>query len=264
MKSKLVRVPIPGVVGRRPNPTNSNPGNTKKAPSLCPMDVVSVAKPPVYEEVISVGVDCLSAWRLKVHGLRRAAFPFDWLKTDVSTVIHMIRHPNTWADFDKMYCLENGNNPSIVNKGLYIHIHHVRGRSFVPDQHAYFLRCIQRWRNLFENTNNKTTPRLFMLAGQFEQKHEQLARTLAATIREINPLYGLLYVSTPPASKVKVEKIAWEPANGFYHFLIHWQPNGKWQQNNLKMQWNEIFAHFNLQIPTDTKPTEPDAFSSET
>lgn len=65
---------------------------------------LSEAKQEKFDEIVSLGGRCQVSWQLEHHGLRRLAYPLDWLVTPFGSLIKFIEHEGQGLlDLDKIH-----------------------------------------------------------------------------------------------------------------------------------------------------------------
>lgn len=102
--------------------------------------------------VVSLGANCIPAYQAGIHGIRSAAYPFDWLVSDIESIIINLEE-NFLHFLDQNYCAFIGN--WIINsydKMLFLHEFHEFGEiadlQFLPLIQAKYQRRIERFRQL--------------------------------------------------------------------------------------------------------------------
>lgn len=116
----------------------------------------------------SLGSLCHSAQLLKINGLKKTSYPFDWIFSNISMVEHCIKD-----DFklflDKSQYSDYNTNPtlketqcehSFYGKMLGDPVHNIifnhHNPLSNPKDYAYFERCVNRFRELLKSNEPKT------------------------------------------------------------------------------------------------------------
>lgn len=102
--------------------------------------------------VVSLGANCIPAYQSLIYGLRSASYPFDWVVSDIESIIINLEE-NFLHFLDIKYCSPNAcwitNN---YNKILFLHEYHEFNdecdMKFFPLIHAKYERRIERFRQL--------------------------------------------------------------------------------------------------------------------
>jgi hypothetical protein len=117
-----------------------------------------------YREFISLGTNCYPAWLLKAQERKRASYPFDWIFSNSSMVLHCLR--SDFAEFlvPEYFATSCG---GVATDNLFYKERFDAGDVFAhrdPREAvhaAYYMRCVERWRAAVR-ANQRTL--LFMLS----------------------------------------------------------------------------------------------------
>ena len=116
----------------------------------------------------SLGGFCHSAMLLKINGLKKASYPFDWIFSNVEMVEHCIKDDfklfldkSQYSDYNTNNTLrenqcEHATYGEMVFKGEHkvIFNHHNPLSNY--NDYAYFERCVNRFRGLLKSDEPKT------------------------------------------------------------------------------------------------------------
>jgi hypothetical protein len=115
----------------------------------------------------SLGRLCHSAQLLKINGLKKASYPFDWIFSSLDMVEHCIKDDfktfldkNQYVDYTTNDTLkENQCEHSFYGKMLGDPSHNIIFNHHNPlsnqSDYAYFERCVNRFRDLLKSNANK-------------------------------------------------------------------------------------------------------------
>lgn len=161
---------------------------------------------PTYTRIISLGTFCMPAWCFRRYGLRRQAFPFDWIFSTVDMVIHCLdddfatlldaTHYRPNAPADRI-------SPEVDFADHAIYSERYRLASLFNHydpteaaQHAYLQRCVARFRAVLAGGERT----LFVCMLKSDEPAEQAApfRRLAAAVARTCPNGALLTIVIAP------------------------------------------------------------------
>jgi hypothetical protein len=190
-----------------------------------------------YDETVSLGSSCQSAWHLEANGLRRWSYPLDWVITPFDSLIAFITHRGVgFLDRDKIAVIEILEGaPSMLHvSDTTYHIHSIHD-FFAPDMPNYeavkakYDRRIKRFFDLLESSKRI----LFVRVNISRQEAEYLDHFLHTLYPRLE--YTLLAVSEDPSAQ---ENWGLERVRNFYmqQFPSDWVGNSG--------QWTEILSQF--------------------
>ena len=154
------------------------------------------------QHVVSLGTFCHTANHFQKHGIRTCSHPFDWilsrpavvtacLRDDFQTFLDPAHHERRGDDlsnhriYGKMVLGNNfqGNLPQDI---MFTH------RDITnPTHHAYYERCVQRFRDLMKSSESK----LFVLTTQDVDYDREEIRELEAELKKHTTNFHLLCIS---------------------------------------------------------------------
>jgi hypothetical protein len=110
--------------------------------------------------ICSLGSVCHSAQLLKRNKLKLCSYPFDWIFSDYNNILHSIE--DKFKIFlDKTYYINISNNMcghSYYNKQMFKHHNPLTNEN----DYNYFIRCINRFNRLLDDTNHKLFIMIFI------------------------------------------------------------------------------------------------------
>lgn len=113
-----------------------------------------------YDQTISLGSSCQSAWQLEVNGVRKLAYPFDWLMTPFDGLVSFIINKGEgFLEKDNIEVIEilHGDPLSFLHVADRKYDFHSMHDFFFPDMYNYgdvkakYERRIQRFFDLLES-----------------------------------------------------------------------------------------------------------------
>jgi len=107
----------------------------------------------IYKHICSLGTNCHTASLLKRKGVKIESHPFDWILSCPETVIHCIEDNFNIFLNKKYYKITDEFTRGHIIYGLNMFHHH--NPITVPHHYEYFIRCVDRFRNILNNINNK-------------------------------------------------------------------------------------------------------------
>jgi hypothetical protein len=145
---------------------------------------------------ISIGPQCVPAFVLKKLGLRKAAYPFDWLVSSLAMAEYCVED-----DFRMLLDPEQLEEPSVMRTAhryfsQRFGLHPVFNHHRMPDQLAHFQRAVERFR---------TAPNpvyLYMDRGPPDE-------AVAARLRERLPGPLLIYTIAATKGPVRFQDCGW-------------------------------------------------------
>jgi len=103
--------------------------------------------------VCSLGTLCHSSYFIKQSNLKMASYPFDWIYSNINIIIDCIE--NNFEKFlDKKY-YKNVKNSSACSHLKYKKSMFNHYNPLINEYYEYYIRCVNRFRELLLNTNNK-------------------------------------------------------------------------------------------------------------
>lgn len=201
-----------------------------------------------YDETVSLGSACQSAWQLEVNEVRKWAYPFDWLVTSFDGLVAFIMNRGEgFLERDNLEVVE-------VLKGDSLSFLHVVDRKydfhsihdfFFPDMYNYdkvkdkYERRIQRFFALLESDR-----KILFVRTQISRNE---ATYLDSLLHRLYPHleYTLVAVSGDPDAQMD-----WglERVRNFYMQ----QTQGDWQGDYQK--WKEILSQFSVKPAKRKRP----------
>ena len=104
-------------------------------------------------ELISLGQNCSVSWYIKAIGQKRASYPFDWLATSPNVLEHVLDDDfHTLLNRSQMIPLVNDSGSRVYHAQMYGHRNPARNDA----DYAYYVRCVERWRDRLESSDNIT------------------------------------------------------------------------------------------------------------
>lgn len=100
----------------------------------------------------SLGTLCHSSQLLKRNNLKKCSYPFDWIYSDCNTISHCLQN-NFKIFLDKSYYREINDmkcGHSYYHKRMFNHHNPLNNKDY-----NYFLRCVDRFNKLLQNTESK-------------------------------------------------------------------------------------------------------------
>lgn len=201
-----------------------------------------------YDEVVSLGTACQAAWQLEGNGIRRLAYPFDWLVTPFHGLIPFLTHQGAgFLDRDKIEIVK-----TLPGKATYLHvadltydihfIHDFRGGEGIDNYDKIkdkYDRRIQRFFTLLQS--NK---KILFFRVQISRDE---AIVLDSFIHTHYPKleYTLVAINDSPDAE---NDWGLERVRNFYmHQTIdNWEGDGE--------KWKEIFSHFSIKESKKKRP----------
>lgn len=110
-----------------------------------------------YKHAISLGSLCHSAFFLKRNSWKRASYPFDWVFSNLSVVLHCIQD-DFKVFLDKQYYnllpIENKQqgHAYYFSGGLTMFNHH---NPLIEEDYQYFVRCVERFRKVLSQHDER-------------------------------------------------------------------------------------------------------------
>ncbi len=202
-----------------------------------------------YDEAVSLGTACQSAWQLEANGMRKLAYPFDWLITPFDSLVSFItcRGVN-FLDKDKLAVVEVlPGNPSMLHiVDLLYNIHSIHD-FYGPDMSNYdavkakYDRRIKRFFNLLDSNKKILFVRVQISRSEAEEI-DRLFQTFYPKLR-----YTLVAVSEDPNAQFD-----WglERVKNFYMQQIP----GDWAGNHEK--WETILSQFPVKPASKSRRAE--------
>lgn len=97
---------------------------------------------------IGMGQNCCTSWYMKQSENKFASYPFDWIVTSPEIIIDILDD-----DFNRL--LDRSQIISKTYRAGHSYYHDImfghRNPALSNDDHAYFLRCVERWKNLMRD-----------------------------------------------------------------------------------------------------------------
>lgn len=97
---------------------------------------------------IGMGQNCCTSWYMKQSENKFASYPFDWIVTSPEIIIDILDD-----DFNRL--LDRSQIISKTYRAGHSYYHDImfghRNPALSNDDHAYFLRCVERWKNLMKD-----------------------------------------------------------------------------------------------------------------
>lgn len=199
----------------------------------CPL----TAKVEVYDEVISLGKDCQAAFQLRNYGLRKEAYPFDWLVTPIDGLgLFLGTHGAHFLDPDKLVYL-NASGPyfhvwdSQFNFLIY---HDFQTPDYMSDYEEVKVKYERRIARLFKlmNSNKRV---LFVRCWITRAEAEYLDDLISCHFPKLN--YTLLVLNNSKDFKSNWKK---KRIRNFYLKPI---PHN-WEGDSVR--WGEILSQFSV------------------
>jgi hypothetical protein len=189
----------------------------------------------MFDQVVSLGPLCTPAWRAKAVGLRRAAFPFDWVFVDAATVARLVTEEGAWDLYMDWAALVERRSPHFPEL---IFNHLDTGNA---DEVAQYERAVARWRALLADPSQCP---LFVYGG-VRARVEDLPtlRLVHAHLCKALPGCGVLVVTCERAAVLGVT--VREVNGSFFHVHMttpHWEYN--WHMNAEAGLWAHVWRQF--------------------
>ena len=108
---------------------------------------------PSIDSACSLGFSCHSAQILKRNKYKCCSFPFDWIFSNCDSIIHCIES-NFSIFLDKSYYVDISPSQCGHSKYNEFMFNHYNPLTNV-DHYDYYVRCVDRFRNLLQNQENK-------------------------------------------------------------------------------------------------------------
>lgn len=97
---------------------------------------------------IGMGQNCCTSWYMKTSENKLASYPFDWIVTSPEIIIDILDDDfNRLLDRDQIISKTYRAGHSYYHDIMFGH----RNPALSKDDHAYFMRCVQRWKDLMED-----------------------------------------------------------------------------------------------------------------
>jgi hypothetical protein len=118
--------------------------------------------------VCSLGPFCHSSYLLKDTGLKRCSYPFDWIFSNHNNVIHCLENDfNIFLDKSYYNSLsEKQCGHSYYHKEMFFH----RNPLDNEDDYNYYVRCVNRFKQLIECEEQKLFIMVFINMDNIEEK----------------------------------------------------------------------------------------------
>ena len=194
-----------------------------------------------FKHACSLGNYCFNAAFLKDIGVRESSMPFDWLFTTVISTAHIIM--NDFKEFTNKehYCdvadvvpSHNGRqaghakyHPNFFN--------HKNPRN--EEDHQYYLRCIERFRNLLESKEKK----LFMVSYKNEDFNISDILKLNVELEKVTTNYHILVHSNTPFQKARKSIMTHYKNMSFYQFWSQHANGGLGYIGEDQIEFNKVF-----------------------
>lgn len=203
-----------------------------------------------YDEVVSLGDTCQVAWQLELNGIRKFAYPFDWVCTSFKSLVGFIEQKGAhFLEFDKISVMGvypgNPTRLQVVDLVYGIVFYH----DFLAspplanynDVKAKYDRRLKRFFDLL-NSNKKV---LFVREGFMREQIEFLDHLLHSTYPNLK--YTILAVSDREDFKEswKLDRIS-----NFY------LPQNPWNWQGDSAKWKEILTQFKVKHDLTPRPKE--------
>lgn len=104
-------------------------------------------------EVLSIGENCNTAWYIKLAGLKKASYPFDWIYSSPEIVAHCIKDNfKTFLDKNLIFKTRSGNSAghTFYHASLFNH----RNPLKTENDYTYYQRCVERFIKKINSDNN--------------------------------------------------------------------------------------------------------------
>lgn len=206
--------------------------------------------------VVSLGDHCLTSALLKKYGLKQYSLPFDWIFSNLETVLDCIE--DDFAKFlDEKY-LVTGLNPGNhlatqhlyyeqkfnVDKFMFNHM-----AVTVPENRQYILRTVDRFRKLLKSSE----PKLFLhIAKPDKQINEKFERCISLLEKMTSNFHLIIIQLTPPShsfSEFSMNLVQQMDGHKFYKYLPVSQENGTDFEDQFDdMILMKLLSEFDLQL----------------
>ena len=104
---------------------------------------------------IGMGQNCCTSWYMKTSENKHASYPFDWIVTSSEIIIDILDDDfNRLLDRDQIISKTYRAGHSYYHDIMFGH----RNPALSKDDHAYFQRCVKRWKDLM----NKNPPVVYV------------------------------------------------------------------------------------------------------
>lgn len=193
-----------------------------------------------YDDVVSLGYGCQVAWQLQIHGYRKQAYPFDWLRTSFESLFSFIYNKGAnFLDLDKINVLG-----PYLGDPVYLQVvdmvygiqsfHDFESRNPLGNYQDVKSKYDRRVKRFFQLLATKKKI-LFVREGLTRAQVEQLDFL-------IHQLYPSLNYTILAVSENEEFRIPWG-LNRISNFYLS-QTTENWMGD--PEQWKQILSHFSL------------------
>lgn len=213
---------------------------------IFPLDLKASTKP--YDEVVSLGTACQAAWQLEGSGMRRFAYPFDWLVTPFHGLIPFIANQGAgFLERDKLEIIK-----TLPGKATFLHVADLTyDIHFIHDFHG--TESIDN----YDKIKSKYERRIQRFFSLMQSNKKILFFRVQVTRDEVIVLDNLIHTTYPNLDYTLVAindssdaEHDWglERVRNFYmrQSIDNWQGDGE--------RWKEILSQFTVKESKKKRP----------
>ncbi len=148
-----------------------------------------------FNNVCSLGTLCHTSYFIKQSNLKTESYPFDWIYSNINVIIDCLED-NFSKFLDKKYYVNVKNSPacshSLYGNSMFNHYNPLK-----PEIYDYYSRCVNRFINLLNNSNNK----LFIILNVNQNNNKNIDSDIINLYKLNNLLlsktsnYKILYIN---------------------------------------------------------------------
>ncbi len=191
--------------------------------------------------VCSLGTFCHSANLLKRNGLKKCSYPFDWIFSSTDIVMSCL--DDDFATFlNKTYYTDISNTQcghTIYCKNLFNH----HNPLINPDDYSYFIRCVDRFRNLLTQKEKK----LFVLFNIYLINKDKII-DLYKKLSDFTTNYILLFIMIKQNQPINSHTFTHNDNVHFLEIDILSETNGILFTNNIDNEYLDNILHSNYKF----------------